>query len=45
MLKNKRGIVEVGLILVGVVVGLFAAFVGNLKEKADTHYAKTAQAR
>jgi hypothetical protein len=34
---NQRGEAIIGLILIGVVVGLFAAFVGNLKEVADNH--------
>lgn len=42
MLKNKNGF-AFAFVLIGVVVGLFAAFVGNLKEKADNHNANTEQ--
>lgn len=37
---NKKGEAVIGILLVGVVVGLFAAFVGNLKAKADAFNAQ-----
>lgn len=40
MKMNKKGEAVIGILLVGVVVGLFAAFVGDIKARADRHNAE-----